>query len=266
MNSVRELKRRALSERRGCVRLRGAARRTFSHLGGLPELPAGVEWPIWNGAPLAFLAQIDLAAAPKEDWPAWLPRDGKLFFFYDAEGGAWGAPEQRGSWAVVFAEAAMPLIERTSPTELHATARYRRKDIKFTRAQSIPCYERLLDAQDKRLSDEDFEKLLDLYEEIDKESEGPLHRLFGWPSVTQNDDMELACQFGLENIPCGGDGFENKLTEEIGRAAAEWQLLLQLGSDDDTGMMWGDGGMLFFWVRPQDAARRDFSNVWMVRE
>ena len=147
-----------------------------------------------------------------------------------------------------------------------ATARYRRKDIEFERAQSVPCRERLLGAQQTRFSEEDFDKVLDFYEEIDKESEGPPHRLFGWPSVTQNDDMELICQLGLENVPYGDDDFESKLTEEIRRDAAEWQLLLQVGSDDDTGMMWGDGGMLFFWVCPQDAARRDFSNAWIVRE
>jgi uncharacterized protein YwqG len=40
-------------------------------------------------------------------------------------------------------------------------------------------------------------------------------------------------------------------------------LLLQVDSDD-VGMMWGDGGRLYFWIREQDARRADFSNVWMI--
>ena len=28
--------------------------------------------------------------------------------------------------------------------------------------------------------------------------------------------------------------------------------------------MWGDCGMLYFWVREEDARKADFSRVWMV--
>ena len=31
-------------------------------------------------------------------------------------------------------------------------------------------------------------------------------------------------------------------------------------------MMWGDVGKLYFWIRKQDLARRDFSNVWMIMQ
>ena len=46
---------------------------------------------------------------------------------------------------------------------------------------------------------------------------------------------------------------------------ADWRLLLQIASrNDDSGMMWGDGGNLYVWIRRLDLAARDFSKVWVV--
>ncbi|GAA1530405.1 hypothetical protein GCM10009678_10700 [Actinomadura kijaniata] len=52
--------------------------------GGLPPLPAGMEWPVHRGQALTLLVRLDCASlAPlyDGDWP--LPRDGVLLFFYD---------------------------------------------------------------------------------------------------------------------------------------------------------------------------------------
>ncbi len=38
-------------------------------------------------------------------------------------------------------------------------------------------------------------------------------------------------------------------------------LLLQVDSEDDAGMMWGDLGRLYWWMTKDELARRDFSNV-----
>ncbi|MEU5882707.1 YwqG family protein [Spirillospora sp. NPDC047279] len=59
----------------------GAGRTRF---GGLPPIPAGTEWPTFDGRPLTFLAQLDCAALHPllgGDWP--LPREGLLLFFFD---------------------------------------------------------------------------------------------------------------------------------------------------------------------------------------
>lgn len=45
---------------------------------------------------------------------------------------------------------------------------------------------------------------------------------------------------------------------------SEWRLLLQLDSDDASDMMWGDSGILYFWIREADARAGDFSNVWVI--
>jgi hypothetical protein len=80
------------------------------------------------------------------------------------------------------------------------------------------------------------------------------HRLLGWPDIVQNAEMELECQRASAGIDWDWS------------ATAEWRLLLQLASDDDAGMMWGDLGLLYFWIRERDLAARDFSRVWMIMQ
>ena len=52
-----------------------------SKLGGVPDLPADVEWPHHEGRPLAFVGQIDLAEVAGLDLDHVLPDSGLLSFF-----------------------------------------------------------------------------------------------------------------------------------------------------------------------------------------
>ena len=93
---------------------------------------------------------------------------------------------------------------------------------------------------------------------------GPRHKLLGHPNVIQND-MELECQLVSNGVYCGdSEGYRSKEAAALSPGAADWMLLLQIDSDDDTGMMWGDAGMLYFWIRRQDLAARAFDRVWMI--
>ncbi len=46
--------------------------------------------------------------------------------------------------------------------------------------------------------------------------------------------------------------------------AADWELLLQVDSDDRADMMWGDVGRLYFLMRSQDLESREFEKAWLV--
>lgn len=77
-----------------------------SRLGGLPQLPEDVDWPMMERAdgstPLHFLAQIDCAEMPEIG--SGLPTTGMLFFFADdADEQLWDDGEQGECYRVVYA-------------------------------------------------------------------------------------------------------------------------------------------------------------------
>jgi hypothetical protein len=91
--------------------------KSLSRIGGLPSLPASIEWPQHSvtGRSLNFLAQIDMASLPATPLPGSrdgevLPRTGMLFFFFSMTADA--ESDQR----VVYAEAPGP--EREAPQDL----------------------------------------------------------------------------------------------------------------------------------------------------
>ena len=61
-----------------------------------------------------------------------------------------------------------------------------------------------------------------------------------------------------------------KLSEDekndISRVGADWILLLQFASiqEDDYELMFGDVGNLYFYIRKQDLAERNFDKIWLV--
>jgi uncharacterized protein YwqG len=44
----------------------------------------------------------------------------------------------------------------------------------------------------------------------------------------------------------------------------DWHLLLQVDSEQAAGMMWGDVGRLYYWIRSKDLKAGNFDNVWLV--
>jgi len=41
-------------------------------------------------------------------------------------------------------------------------------------------------------------------------------------------------------------------------------LLLQIDSDENAGMRWGDEGMLYYWMKRDDLQRQRFDTTWLV--
>ncbi len=77
--------------------------------------------------------------------------------------------------------------------------------------------------------------------------------------------MEIECQLASHGVYCGESSVHS--APEFARlrdGAGDWRLLLQLDSDDDLGVMWGDGGILYFWIREEDAQTGRFDNAWVV--
>lgn len=70
---------------RMCLQPVWPLRETSHWMGGLPQLPDGIDWPWINGKPASFLVQINLDALPKSLWHVYGPRNGALVFFGDGD-------------------------------------------------------------------------------------------------------------------------------------------------------------------------------------
>lgn len=234
-----------------------------SHLGGLPRLPDGVPWPMRNGARLGFLARLSLAELHRAHPISWLPAQGALLFFYDMDEQPWGFdPRDRGGWMVLHVpDLPVPLLSVESRSDEEGFS-LPHCNVHFHSVEVFPsCFRGPVDKLG--LTDEE----LDQYCAIsDAQFQGnPKHQISGFPSPVQGDDMELECQLVANGLYCGdASGYDDPLAKPLRSGAANWRLLLQLDTDDELSVMWGDAGMIYYWVEEDKARRGDFSNTWLV--
>jgi uncharacterized protein YwqG len=79
--------------------------------------------------------------------------------------------------------------------------------------------------------------------------------------------MYSECQLVTHGLYCGDDRFAADPRVPALRAGArDWRLLLQVDSDDESAMMWGDAGRLYFWIRRQDLALARFDAAWVITQ
>ena len=221
-------------------------------LGGLPRLPEGEEWPTWEGhGPLSLIASIDCAQLPSESLDISLPGEGTLlFFFFDGQlddDASWDGENVRDSRSgarVLHVPEGEEAPVREAPAELRPfpvlplTARtvltapgdsHHRTEAAFGSEPSYP--------DDHPVCEEEFVDALIEFECED--GDGLLHQVGGYAESVQNDvEIEVA-----------------------GEHAGEWVLLAQFDGDDEADMVWGDAGMLYWLIRPQDLAELRFDRA-----
>jgi uncharacterized protein YwqG len=248
---------------RKCLRLISSAKPKSSFFGGKPKVGRDIVWPRNKGKPLGFIAQLDLSEINSSQNVEWLPTHGRLLFFYDLDEWPWGFdPKDHGGWAVIYEDGSPDLIEKALPPDLDKehffpTPKYV-EAIEFT---SYPDVQRI-DFDEIGMSNSDENSYFEFIESIFGDS--PRHQIDGYPSPIQNDSMEDECQLVTGGVYCGNsDGYSSQKAKDLRSQANDWKLLLQFDSDDDVGM-WGDSGMLYFWVKESEAKKQNFSNAWMI--
>jgi uncharacterized protein YwqG len=233
-----------------------------SRLGGDPDLPASASWPEWKGKPLCFVAQIalgELPRVPDQD----LPADGLLAFFYDAEQQVWGFdPADRGGWRVLWSEPHIRLERRPASDGVPANARYRPCQLTPTVELTHASPEEA-DIERLGMPRDEWFRYAELF---DEEDVTPIHRLLGHPQPVQGG-MQLECQLVTNGLYCGdASAYQDPRASTLRPGAVDWRLLLQIDSDDEAGMMWGDDGRLYYWITAGALARRDWESTWLVLE
>lgn len=273
------------------LRTPGIALRRSDHvsglaLGGTPLVPPGFHWPLIEGddRPLGFLGQLDLAIVRQALEVEWLPATGQLLFFYDMVTQPWGVfPEDDRFWRVLYIDADQPLSPADVPehpvhefmgktwdgTSLRDELRREHVDITFEQvhlsastADTWPGFEELAEHAgiDRPDEDTDAKAAFDAYRT--HHLPRPQHQMAGLPFTLQPGRIDMEAQLLDQGISI--ETFQTLPASQQGQALhgfEDWELLLQLDSDDDLGWMWGDSGLIYFLVRASDARKRDFSRV-----
>jgi hypothetical protein len=231
-----------------------------SRLGGLPELPEGVDWPSRDGRPLAFLAQIELPEAAGLG----LPESGSLAFFYDLELQPEGlAPADEDSCRVLR-------VGGGGPRQGHAAFAERR--LELSRELMLPtAYSSRLDPFE--LDVEAYPPWSELRIRLAGLQGVPLddetvdvvatQRLLGYAEPVWGREMELDCALVAGGLDLSeGHGYYDPRRDALEARAPEWRLLLQLSTDPELGFALREPfRRLYLWIHERDLAAGDFRHV-----
>lgn len=231
-----------------------------SKIGGLPDLPPHVDWPTWDDQPLPFLTQIRLHDIAPYNYADELPYAGMLYFFFNGEA-LETYPPTRASWHVMYYDGDLSTLRRrrlsSEGQQIYPTCA-----VEFFSILTLPPLESLF-LQRLGLSYDAFkreapieqrreaEAFMELERQLDAlyDDTSPHHQLLGHPHQIQGD-LLLECQ---RDTHYEGD-------------PADWRLLLQVDSDADAAMMWGDVGLLYFYIPQMALAARNFSLVHLIMQ
>jgi uncharacterized protein YwqG len=227
-----------------------------SRFGGLPDLPSDLAWPQWNEHPIPLLAQINLADIAAYDVQDELPHTGMLYIFFE-ENAFEDYPPAVGSWRVLYrAEpdkdlccAPMQLEEKRvyPPHALQIASRLLLPPFESAQMQALGfSYTAFQDASPEKRRE------ADAYGEMLESLDGDIavhHQLLGYPCQIQGDLLQ-----------------ECKRDTEWQGESTDWQLLLQIDSDDSIDMVWGDVGVLYFYIPTQALQVCDFPQVHLLMQ
>ena len=88
--------------------------------------------------------------------------------------------------------------------------------------------------------------------------------MFGFADQIQNE-MRAECEFVTRGHYVGRPGGRDVPDRaEIEADATRWKLLLQVDSDPEIGMEWGDTGRLYYWIRDDALLHHAFEKSWLV--
>lgn len=238
-----------------------------SKMGGLPDLPRNVEWfrEETVGIPMTFICQINFAEAKPYDLEDKLPASGILYLFYDysLDGMPWGFdPNDASGKVAYYYDGDLSGLERKSaPADLDEYGCvFGAAKLSFDTAVELPnpessVFGSVMPTEDAR------EKY---YELLDEDSGILINKILGHSNNIQGG-MELECELVSHGLYCGdSSGYTEGRARGLGKNTGRWTLLLQVDSNEDLGMMWGDCGRLYLWIAEEDLAARNFDASWLI--
>ena len=236
-----------------------AATPGISKMGGIPDLPATITWPEDQyGNHLSFIAQLDFTEVKPFDTYQVLPDAGYLFVFYDPyqEMGGYSLEEKQLFRVLYFDGPREELIPTPFPEGLEDFGQYKPCRLNAEIQLSMPF---------KWGKDFSFlsKEERDIYGNKVWQG-GYVNKSLGRADNLQSE-MEALCQMVTTGFyPDKKEEYEAPENAALREGEKDWLLLLQVDSNQATGMQWSDTGRLYFWIKQQDLLNRNFDNCWCI--
>lgn len=205
-----------------------------SRIGGVPDLPPGLRWPVYKGRESEFLFQIDFAKAAEAYALPTMPDSGMLFVFrnYDPAVGEDHTDDPNQCYVGFFENDLSSLVRTPCPHE--GTRVFNTCEIVFEREDCLPDLWELETAG--LFGDEARDVTLEFNNRLNDAVDMPVHRIGGYPMLIQSF---------LEGLNL--DDFH-----------------FQIDTDEEVGWGCGDEGRLYFRLPRADMEARRFGA--MVRD
>jgi uncharacterized protein YwqG len=235
-----------------------ASRLGGCRIGGLPDLPIGVEWPRLSSAmkeypskrqsadePLWFLMQINLAEVASADAANLLPKAGMLYFFFHWHNA--DEPDEPDASFVLFHRDDERGLQRVeAPADLHWAGNFRGFDLLPYLEWTVP------DCDDTNYHLRLWDNLKAPVAEVQglEATWGPtpVYRMLGYPELLQAPELAEGMELLLQVSSDCGAGFT------------------EVGPYPETGMMWGDRGRIYYIISETDLKSQYFGKVFAFLE
>lgn len=210
-----------------------------SKLGGCPDVSEEFEWPRDDkGHLLSLLMQVNCSDVAHLDATGVLPTSGQLLFFYEMEKQDWEGG--KGSVRLIYVDGQSTLHREPFPDDLSDKHRIAERALRFAVRTSYPTFEDYITLLG---ADDDYDAL----EETFNENVRRLGEAYGSP------DGEIGTMLGYADL------VQNYIVDDLENNV----LLLQLYSTkvDDTSLMFGDDGKVFYYVYKESLLSKRFDKL-----
>lgn len=222
-----------------------------SKFGGAPDVPEGFEWPMWDGKPLGFLAQINLEEVAPYDVETLLPDQGILLFFQRYRGGFFSV-DSKTYVQYVEGESVRPSLP---PSKFDPKEAWQIPPCRITPSARWTLTDWGASELFETSTAKEWEAIGDLLDNIAPSIE---HQLLGYAKSVQGS-VEIDAQIQATQIAY------SQTPEQTEQGALQWLPLLQIDSqfDMDSNPQWtfGDMGVIQFMIRRADLLARNWNET-----